>query len=156
MTGTYLPHGWPDGLPDPDLDDLDAGDWWLECARRRLCMQRCSACGTVRFPPRPLCHRCLGPSWWWQEVGPGGEIFSVCEPHYPAHPSLRDRPPYLVVLVTPDGSGGERLVGNLVNGPGDPNDPADQVDLLGLIGRRVNCQWEPVADRYTLPQWRLA
>lgn len=150
MSETYLPHGWPHGLPDPDLDDLDAAQWWQRSVELRLCMQRCSACGTVRFPPRPVCHHCLGPSWRWHDVGPGGEIYSVCEPHYPAHPSLRDRPPYLVVLVTPDGSGGERVVGNLL-------DHADATgDLLGLIGRRVTCEWEPVADRYSLPQWRLA
>lgn len=144
---THLPHGWPDGLPDPHLADLDGAAWWELTAEHRLCVQRCTACGATRFPPRPICHRCASPSWSWQDIGPGGEIYSLCEPHYAAHPSLRERGPYVVVLVTPDGSGGERVVGNLLDGP-VPNP-------LNLIGRRVTCAFEPIADQYVLPQWRL-
>lgn len=146
MNTTYLPHGWPEGLPDPDIHDLDATGWWQQCAEQRLCMQGCARCGTLRFPPRPICHACRETSSTWREVGPDGEIYSACEAHYAAHPSLRNRGPYVTVLVAPDGSDGERIFGNLL-------DPVD--DVMALIGRRVTCRWEPVQDRYLLPQWSL-
>lgn len=149
MSGTLLPHGWPDGLPNPDLHDPDAADWWRQCSEHRLTMQLCSSCDAVRFPPAPRCHRCLSGEFSWKEVGPDGTIYSYAVVHHPGHPGLAEVVPYTFVIVVPDGSEGERTVGNIL-GPTTEGE---------MIGRRVTLVWEDVASGeglYSLPQWSLA
>jgi uncharacterized OB-fold protein len=65
------------------------------------------------------------------------------------HPALRERGPYLVVLVELPDAGGVRMVGNLL---GDALQPVE-------IGAPVVAEFEDHDDAeppYTLVQWRLA
>ncbi len=60
------------------------------------------------------------------------------------HPALKDRGPYLIVLVELPDAGNVRLVGNLLG------DPQQNVK----IGDDVEVVWEDHED-VTLVQWRL-
>jgi uncharacterized OB-fold protein len=66
---------------------------------RRLVVQRCAACGTLRFPARPRCSTCLGKDAVWTPVSGRGEIFSFVVMHQAAHPGFAAAVPYAVVVV---------------------------------------------------------
>ena len=45
--------------------DRDSTPWWAGLADHELRLQRCHACGTLRWPPRALCSRCGSLDWSW-------------------------------------------------------------------------------------------
>ena len=115
----------------------------------KLLVQRCAHCGTWQFGPEWICHRCHAFDPEWTEVAPRGVIYSWERVWHAAHPALRDRLPYLVVLVELPHAGGVRLVGNLL---GDPMQPV-------VIGAAVQGIFEPHDEAqppYTLLQWTTA
>ncbi|ETB49525.1 hypothetical protein O974_05930 [Mycobacterium avium 11-0986] len=75
----------------------------------KLLIQRCSGCGKLRHPPRPMCPHCR--SLDWQAVGSSGRgtVYSYVMPHEPKFPFFEY--PYIVVLVELEE--GVRLVSNL-------------------------------------------
>ncbi len=117
--------------------------WRFLKDERRMCLQRCSSCGTWRYPPGPACHECLSPSAEWREVSGGGELLSWIVfrkqylPQYPA--------PYNVVAVRLDE--GPTMISNLVDDPEDGNGP---------IGSRVVLRLVDMADGVVLPRFELA
>jgi uncharacterized OB-fold protein len=43
-----------------------------------LALQRCTACGTVQYPPRELCVACLGDALeWWNSETQAGEVLAT-------------------------------------------------------------------------------
>jgi uncharacterized protein len=44
--------------------------------RHELVVQRCTQCGTHRFPAREICSTCLSREAEWVQVSGDGEIFS--------------------------------------------------------------------------------
>jgi hypothetical protein len=143
---TYLLHGIDKGgIANPDVENWDTRDWWQACARREFVMQRCTACGTHRYPPKPICYACQSLDFDWHKLSGSGLIYSYAVITHPVHPSLADRVPYITVVVELPDAGGERIIGNLLDA--EP----DQVE----IGREVELTWEDIGDGITLPQWRL-
>ena len=145
-TDRYLPLGLP--APEAEADGLSA-PFWAALREQRLRIQRCSACGTWQHGPEWICHRCHAFDPEWTEVAPRGVIYSWERVWHAAHPALRDRLPYLVVLVELPHAGGVRLVGNLL---GDPMQPV-------VIGAAVQGIFEPHDEAqppYTLLQWTTA
>lgn len=141
MSDTYLPDGLP--APAPDRDGVDAGFW--EAARRhQLALQRCRSCGAFQAPPEWVCHRCHSRDLGWATMPGRGRVFSWIRVHHAAHPALRARLPYLVVLVEVDGTGGVRLIGNLLG-------PSDQEVAIDAA---VEAIFEDHEGGYTLVQWR--
>jgi len=80
-------------------------------------VQRCADCGTLRFPPRELCTRCLGRDVAWQEVSGRGEVFSYNVMHQVYHPAFATEVPYAVVVVKL--AEGPKITSNLVDCPTD-------------------------------------
>ncbi|MEO9230728.1 MAG: zinc ribbon domain-containing protein [Devosia sp.] len=145
MNQPYLPAGLPE--PEADNEGLSA-PYWNGLKERRLLVQRCPTCGTWQFGPEWLCHRCHRFDPIWAEVTPEGVIHSWERVWHPAHPALKDRGPYLVVLIELPQAGGVRMLGNLLG------DPMQNV----LIGSAVHGVFEPHTDTdapYTLLQWQL-
>jgi len=68
-------------------------------ARERLVVQKCSACGRLRFPPRGVCPDCLGNESDWMEVSGRGEVYSFFWMHQVYHPAFAERAPYPVAVV---------------------------------------------------------
>ena len=145
MTSTterYLPPGLP--VPTPAVDGLDAA-YWEAAARHELVVQRCTACEGFQFGPEWICFRCHSRDLKWEQVEPRGRIFSWERIWHPVHPALKDRCPYMVVLVELPQAGNVRMVGNLL---GDPEEPVS-------IGEEVEAVFEEHPDDgVTLVQWR--
>ncbi len=108
----YLPSGLPSPVAEPD--GLSA-PYWAGLREERLRVQRCARCRTLRssvpgvdLPPMP---RAFDPGCG-SRCPPHGCIFSWERVWHPVHPALKDRGPYLVVVVELPHAGGVRLVGN--------------------------------------------
>jgi len=139
-TNEYLP-----GLaqPAPTPDGLDAPHW--EGAREhKLVLQRCGACGRFQMPPEWICHRCHSFDVSWEEVEGEGVVFSWMRVHHANLPTLKDRLPYIVVVVRIPAADNVKVLGNLL---GDGNQEI-------AIGDRVRVAFEDKADA-TLIHWRL-
>jgi uncharacterized OB-fold protein len=59
--------------PDPVIHP-DSQEFWSSLARGELRLQRCTACGTWRYPVSPVCHRCLAFDFTWEPVSPAGRV----------------------------------------------------------------------------------
>jgi len=142
---SYLPAGLPAPVPEPD--GLSA-PYWAGLREGRLRVQRCKHCGQWQFGPEWLCHACLAFDPDWVEVPARGRIYSWERVWHPAHAVLKDRGPYLAVLVELPHAGHVRMVGNLLG------DPLQEV----RIGAEVEGVFEhhpEASPPYSLLQWRL-
>lgn len=92
-------------------------EFYAWCARGELRLQRCSACGVWRHPPRFLCAACGSGEWSWEPASGRGRVFSWTITHQALDPSWEV--PFAIVVAQLDE--GPRLVGNLRGGvlPGD-------------------------------------
>ena len=128
----------------PDVDSPLAAPFWRGLRERRLVMQRCSGCGALRWPPKPLCPTCQRPAAPenWQEISDAGEIWSFVIYHRAFHPGLEGKTPYNVAYVRLDA--GPMVISNVV----DTNDLA--------IGQRVKVHFDDVTPEITLLKFRLA
>jgi len=64
-----------------------------------------------------ICHACHSFDLDWVEVAGRGRIYSWERSHHPVHPALKDRVPYVAVLVELPDAGNVRMVGNLLGDP---------------------------------------
>ncbi|WP_433212444.1 bifunctional MaoC family dehydratase N-terminal/OB-fold nucleic acid binding domain-containing protein [Microtetraspora malaysiensis] len=95
--------------PQPAINRDNA--FWFEAAReRRLLIQRCAACRTLRHPPGPCCPECG--SFEWDTVRASGDahVYSFVVNHHPRHPAF-DYPLIVAVVELAEGT---RLITNLV------------------------------------------
>ncbi len=112
--------------------------------RRQLVVQRCTACGSLRFPARSICSRCLSTGVEWIPVSGKGEVYSFNIMHQVYHPGFAAEVPYAVVLVQL--AEGPRMTSNLVGVP--PQDIR--------IGMPVAVVFEDLTDEVTLPKFAPA
>jgi uncharacterized OB-fold protein len=136
-----------DGWVLPAVDDANR-DFFTS---GRILIRECTGCNTVQHPPEDLCHQCFGAEFRSREVAGKGTLYSFTVVWHPVHPSLSERVPYAVVLVSLDELPEVRITGNLL-------DAAPEAIRVGLPVRAV---WEDVADpgsgeTLRLPQWVLA
>jgi uncharacterized OB-fold protein len=83
--------------------------------RRELVVQRCVACGALRFTARAACNRCMSRDVTWAPVAGTGRVFSVAVMHQANHPAFEAMLPYAVVVVELDC--GVRMISNVVDCP---------------------------------------
>ena len=130
--------------PRPAVNQDNA--FWFDAAReRRLVVQRCTGCGTLRHPPGPCCPECRSFDWDTVEASGRGTLHSYVVAHHPRH--LAFDYPLLIALV--DLEEGTRLVSNLVGVP------ADAV----AIGMPLEVEWhssDGTDEDLTLPLFRPA
>lgn len=118
---------------------------FYEGARQReLRVQRCTACGALRFPARGLCSACLATGADWVAVSGRGEVFSFNVMHQVYHPGFAAEVPYAVVIVQL--AEGPRMVSNLVGVA------PEQI----RIGQPVRVVFEDVSETVTLPKFAPA
>ncbi len=142
----YLPPGLP--VPAPEPDGVSA-PYWAGLREGRLLVQRCAQCGTWQFAPECICHRCRAFDPAWVEVQPAGRIYSWERIWHPVHPALKDRGPYLAVLVELPEAGHVRMVGNLL---GD----AMQEVRIGADVTGVFEHHPDASPAFSLLQWQAA
>jgi uncharacterized protein len=92
----------------PGIDP--ANNWfWEGVSEGRLLIQRCTSCGTLRYPDAPMCGVCQSLEWDTQEASGRGRIHSWILSHHPTRPDESR----IVVLV--DLEEGIRIVSNIVD-----------------------------------------
>jgi len=91
----------------------DNGWWWEAVDRGELMIQKCSGCGTLRHPPRPMCHQCRSLEWEQQASRGTGSVHSHVVMHHPPIPGY-DFP---VAIALVDLDEGTRIVANIVDCP---------------------------------------
>ena len=84
--------------------------WWEGITRGELLIQQCSACGTLRHPPRPMCGRCQSITWGSIAAKGRGQVYSFTVLHHPQFPGYE----YPLVCGLIELEEGTRLVSNVV------------------------------------------
>lgn len=87
----------------------DTEFFWNGLRDHKLLIQRCSDCGTLRNPPRPMCGNCTSLAWETIESSGRGTVYSYVMPKHPPFPFMEY--PYIVALIELDE--GVRIVSNL-------------------------------------------
>ena len=139
-----------EGAPLPAVT-TDSAPFWEACSHGELRIQACTACGRLRFPPRPMCPWCQSLETRWDLMSGRARVWSFVVPHPPVLPSFMDVAPYNVVVVELDDDPSIRLVGNLLarrEGEINEIDPASIT-----IGEPVQVVFQPAAEDIVLPRW---
>ncbi len=118
----------------------DNGWWWEGIQRGEILIQKCSDCGKLRHPPRPMCGDCQSIKWTGVKTSGRGTVYSYTVLHYPKFPGYEF--PLACGLIELDD--GVRMVTNIVG-----CDPTDV--RIGMPGRLVI---EKVDDDLALPLFR--
>ncbi|MFQ5477804.1 MAG: Zn-ribbon domain-containing OB-fold protein [Candidatus Binatia bacterium] len=142
-----------EGIPLPATDDPADAAFWQAALRGELVVQACSDCGTLRFPPRPMCPGCQSVDHRWQKTSGRGRIWSVAFPHPPLLPAFADVAPFNVVVVALDEDPRIRIVGNVVATEGGEINEVGAAEIV--IGRAVRVAFQEIADGVALPRWIL-
>jgi uncharacterized OB-fold protein len=151
MTQTEFRTTTDDGFLLP-LRDEDSEPFWAGTRAGELRMQRCLACGRLRFPPRPMCPWCRSMESDWPVMSGKGTIWSFVVAHPPLLPAYAALAPYNVVVVTLDEDPTIRLVGNLV---GTEEGPINQIDPATIeIGQPVRVVFQRLDGDVVLPRWQ--
>ena len=134
----------------PDTEDDDARPFWEGTARGELLVQKCSDCGRMRIPPRPMCPHCRSIANEWAPLSGKGRVWSFVVPHPPLLPAYMEFAPYNVIAVELDEDPSLRLIGNLV---ASADGAINEVDPHTIeIGEPVRVVFAKVEDVY-LPRW---
>ncbi|MEU6661723.1 bifunctional MaoC family dehydratase N-terminal/OB-fold nucleic acid binding domain-containing protein [Streptomyces sp. NPDC046821] len=104
----------PARRPRPVVNRDNAG-FWEGVREHRLLIQRCTSCGTLRFPWLPGCGTCASLEWTTVEASGEGTVFSYVVMHHPPFPAFD--PPYAVGLI--ELAEGVRIISNVVGVPYD-------------------------------------
>lgn len=132
---------FPDTMPSP-LADAITLPWWRAAAEHRLVAQRCTSCGQTRLPPAPLCAGCRSEGADWLELPGRGEVYTYTIVH---RPIAAGQPlPTVIAVIALEGSGGLRMISNLVG-----VDPGDVT-----IGMPVELVWEDMSAELAIPRFR--
>jgi uncharacterized OB-fold protein/acyl dehydratase len=125
--------------PRPALTRDNA--FWFEGARQhRLLIQRCTKCGTLRHPPRPMCAECRSYEWDVLDASGRGTVYSFVVNHYPEVPAF-DYPLAVGLIELEEGT---RLVANIIGiEPGDIH-----------VGMPVEVEWVDHDPELSLPAFR--
>lgn len=116
--------------------------FWEACREGHLSLQKCGACGHLRYPISRFCPECLSEETAWERLSGRGTVFSYIVLHRAYHPGFKDDVPYNVALVQLDE--GPRMFSNIV---GVPNDAV-------RVGDAVQAVFEPVTPEVTIPRFR--
>ena len=84
----------------PRRMDPYAARFWDFAGRKEFRLQRCAACAKFRWPPAPVCDRCLSESFAWTSATGRGTLLSWVVFHrqyFAEYP-----PPHLVAMVELD------------------------------------------------------
>jgi len=68
----------------------------------RFELQQCRDCGTVQYPPREACHKCLSVRLDWKPQPTGGELIAQTVLHHSNDLFFRERLPWRLGLVKLD------------------------------------------------------
>ncbi len=125
----------PTRIPSPR--GHDNAWWWEGIDAGLLLIQKCSDCGVIRHPPRPMCGACQSSRWEGTESSGEGTVYSYTVLHHPPIPGYDF--PCPVALI--DLEEGTRLVANIAGCK------PEEIH----IGMKVECRIEAVDETMKLP-----
>jgi len=115
-------------------------EFWQGTRQGKLLLQRCRACGTRQYYPRPVCMRCMARDLEWTEAAGRGTVYSFTVTRLPPE-GFEGRAPYVLVAV--DLPEGVRMLGTLLDvDPGEVR-----------IGMPVRATYERLTDEISLVQF---
>src|SRR5437773_9732727 len=129
--------------PIPRIDEESKG-FWEACQRHELYVQKCRACGALRYYPRALCPSCLSDATDWVLSSGRGTVYTYTVTYQNQAAGFRDELPYVLAYVELDE--GPRILTNVVN------TPADTV----TIGMPVEVVFEDVDEGLAIPKFQRA
>ena len=116
---------------------------FFDAARNhQLAVQKCDACGKLRFPAAPLCLACDSDKASWVTVSGRGQVFSFTVMHRAYHPAIKV--PYTLAVI--ELNEGVKITSN----------------VIGIEPSKVKCGmpvevvFEKLSDEVTLPKFRPA
>jgi uncharacterized OB-fold protein len=87
--------------------------YWNFCQNNELRLQQCNSCSHIRYPPAPICPRCLEEGAQWHNLSGRGEVAAWTVFHRKYLPEFEV--PYTIVSVRTDE--GPLLIGQLLDAP---------------------------------------
>lgn len=120
----------------------DSGPYWEGCKRRELRMQRCLACGHVRFPPSVVCPRCTSLEAEWAKLSGRATVHTFVIVHQSYHPAFNSEVPFNVAIV------------RLEEGPFLHTNVVGCANEELRIGMPVEVVFEDASDEIALPKFR--
>ncbi len=126
------------------LLDGDTKEFWQACKRHELVMQKCQACGQLRFPPESICPHCLSDRCQWQRLSGKGKVYTFSIIRQAPRPEWKHAVPYVVGVIELDE--GPRMISNVVGCP------PEEVQ----IGMSVEVTFQDATEEVSLPQFRVA
>lgn len=128
--------------PLPVLDHLST-PFWEGCKAHELRLQHCMDCGTVRYPPGPVCTECRSSNTDMIVSAGKASVYSWIVVRHPIPAEIyASEVPYVVAFVDLDE--GPRMVTNIVG--------CDPETITGDM--RVELVFKDVTDEISLPQFR--
>jgi NAD(P)-dependent dehydrogenase (short-subunit alcohol dehydrogenase family)/uncharacterized OB-fold protein len=102
-------------------------------AEGRFELQVCEDCGTVQYPPREACHKCLSAALRWRAQSGEGALISATTLHHSNDLFFRERLPWRLGLVHLDA--GPTLVVHLHGEVGEVGDVPTRVRVGARLDR---------------------
>jgi uncharacterized OB-fold protein len=131
----------PYAKPLPEITEENR-EFWEGTRRGELRMQKCGACGHIRYPVALVCPKCLSPEAEWTPLSGRGTVFSYVVFHQVYNAGFRDEVPYNVALIQLEE--GPRLFSNVVGAANAEVKVGDAVEIV----------YDPVTPTVTLPRFR--
>ncbi len=110
-------------------------------AQGKLMAGKCSKCGKIHLPPRPLCDNCYSQAFTWMQVSGKGKLLTYTIIHV-APAQFQALAPYAVGIVELEG--GLKIPG-MING-------ASKEELK--IGMELTLDFGTCNTAQTWPQWQ--
>ena len=129
--------------PVPALTD-DNREFWFNCSRNKLVLQRCRECAAMQYYPRNVCTNCGSDNIEWVQSAGKGTVYSYTVVHRAPSAAFSKSAPYVLVIVQLNE--GPRMMSNIVDcDPGEVR-----------IGMDVEVDFEQRAEDVGVPIFRLA
>lgn len=129
--------------PLPHLDEENR-PWWEALARHELYIQKCRACGELRYYPRALCPSCMSSQVQWIKCSGRGKVYTFTTTYQNQAAGFRESLPYIMAYVELEE--GVKMLTNLVDCPPEQ----------ARIGMPVEVVFEDVTPEVTLAKFRPA
>jgi uncharacterized OB-fold protein len=82
----------------PDNPPFTVSSFYKFVSEKRLMAAKCTECGTVLLPPKPMCTKCLSTNLKWIELEGAGKLLSYTVIHV-APEQFQSITPYTVGIV---------------------------------------------------------
>lgn len=131
--------------PVPPMDP-ESKPFWEACRRHELYIQQCTVCHQHYYYPRNICPHCLSSEVEWVKLSGRGQIYTYTVTYQHGGAGFRDNLPFVMAYVELDGTGGVRMLTNVVDC--DPE--------AVRIGLPVEVTFVDVDAERAIPMFRLS